>query len=350
MTKYTYGIIAMLLLAEVSFSSLARYSAPREKPLLGPVQKVMLGKVHAQAEIVYHSGSHIYVMNRKGQNVAQITFENPRRYEHAAVSYDHRFIVANEQKPNPERKPGGVSLLWLFDLEKATETQLVPQFDTAGNGGVDWDRNGFVYFGGKERDVVLDPKRPEDFTANAAANDVYKIRFDGTGLQRLTNTKTRGESDVSVSEDGTLVTFNDLAMPEGVMEIWVINSDGSNPRRVYAGGKPGVDSVHDPELSPDNTRVVFSRPDPKVPPNFPNNPVGNTAHDVWAIGRDGTGLKRLTRPGPISIIPDWKEGVVVYTELSEKDNYLGASIVRADGQDQVPERIKPGVNSPKWIP
>jgi len=325
---------------------------PGGKPRIGPAHPVRVAKVPAQAEIVYHSGGYIYVMDRNGQNVTQITFENPHHYEHVAVSFDHRFVVANEQKPNPEGKPGGLSWLWLFDLEKGTEARLVPEFDTAGNGGVAWDAKGFVYFAGKERDVVPEPKTPADFTLNAAANDVYKVKFDGTGLQRLTNTKTRGESDVSVSEDGTLATFNNLVLepPGNYTEVCVVNSDGTNLRLVYAAGKPGIASAHDPEVSPDNTKLAFSKVNSDVPPNFPNNPVLNTAHDLWTINLDGTGLTRLTKPGPISIIPNWKDGLIVYTEISEKGNYIGASIVRADGQDQLPKRIKPGASAPKWIP
>ena len=344
--------ITIVILAVTGWCFPGGREEPGGKPRIGPAHPVRVAKVPALAEIVYHSGGYIYVMDRNGQNVTQITFENPHHYEHVAVSFDHRFVVANEQKPNPEGKPGGLSLLWLFDLEKGTEARLVPEFDTAGNGGVAWDAKGFVYFAGKERDVVPDPKTQDDFIANAAANDVYRIKFDGTGLQRLTNTKTRGEADISVSEDGTLVTFMDVVTDPGneYTEIWVINSDGRNPRLVYTGGKPGIASVHDPEVSPDNTRVAFSKVDRDVPPNFPDHPVLNTAHDIWAINVDGTGFTRLTKPGPISIIPNWEDGLIVYTEISEKGNYIGASIVRADGQDQLPKRIKPGASSPKWIP
>ena len=88
----------------------------------------------------------------------------------------------------------------------------------------------------------------------------------------------------------------------------------------------------------------------EAPPNFPNNPAANTAHDIWIANREGSGLKRLTKPGPISMIPDWKGDAVVYTEISDKEQYSGASVVNARDGDQSPKRIKSGANSPKWIP
>jgi len=160
-----------------------------------------------QAEIIFlQDGYHIYTMDRRGGNVTQITFERPRNYKHVAISHDRRFIVANEQRPNPANQPGGNSVIWLFDLERGTEAQLVPDFKTAGNGGVDWDANGFIYFAAQEKDVVANPQTPEDYIKNAAASDVYKIRRDGTGLLRLTQTTDGGEADVGVSLDGSLVS------------------------------------------------------------------------------------------------------------------------------------------------
>ncbi len=63
------------------------------------------------------------------------------------------------------------------------------------------------YFAGVEKDAVANPRSAADFIANQGANDVYKVKYDGTGLKRLTRTADRGEADVSVSEDGTLVSF-----------------------------------------------------------------------------------------------------------------------------------------------
>jgi len=68
---------------------------------------VSLGTIPTTAQIVYHFDGFIYVMDLDGSNATQITFQNPRNWEHAAVSYDHRRIVANEHGSED-------SCLWLF--------------------------------------------------------------------------------------------------------------------------------------------------------------------------------------------------------------------------------------------
>jgi hypothetical protein len=59
---------------------------------------VKLNRIPDQAGIIFlQDGYYIYAMDRRGGNVTQITFERPRQYEHVAVSFDRRFIPANEQ-------------------------------------------------------------------------------------------------------------------------------------------------------------------------------------------------------------------------------------------------------------
>ena len=311
---------------------------------------VRLNRIPETAEIVYHQDGAIYVMDRDGRNETRITFGEPRQWEHAAVSPDRRFIAANEQLPNPRGEPGGRSRLWILDLERGTEARLLRRFVTAGNGGVDWDHDGFIYVAAKAGDPVPHPVTLADFIANAGANDIYKVRFDGRARHRLTNTPTRGEADVSVSDDGTLVTFMDelINPPNNLTEIWVTRTDGSDPRLVLTAGAPRIASVHDPELSPDNRYVIFSRVNSTVPPNFPHIPYANTAHDTYSVGLDGSGLSRVTEPGPISIGPDWRDDLIVYMEMSETYRFAGAALIGTNGAQ--PRRFKPGAQFPKWIP
>lgn len=318
----------------------------------GPGDPVRLGRIPASAEIVFHQDRFLYVMDGSGGSVTQITLQNPRAYEHVAVSFDRRFMAANEQLPNPSGEPGGRSRLWLFDLVQGTEARLLPHFVTAGNGGIAFGPDGYLYFAAKESDVFAEPRTPQELIANAAANDVYRIRADGTGPEPLTRTTDRGEADVSVSADGSLVTFMALAIhpPDDFTEIWVVRPDGTGPRLVYEGGTPRIASVHDPEVSPDNARVIFSQVNPDVPPNFPDLPEANTAHDLYSIGLDGSGFTRLTRPGPISIVPHWKGERIVYLELNDAEDYLGVSLIGSRQPDQTGTRIRRGGASPRWIP
>lgn len=290
-------------------------------------------------------------MDRTGRDVTQITFDTPRAYEHVDASNDRTLVVANEQLPNPSGDPGGRSVLWLYDLAAGTETRLLPGFVTAGNGGVAFGPDDFIYFAAKESDPFANPSTPEEFQANAGANDVYRVRPDGSGLQRLTQSNDRGEADVSVSEDGTLVAYHAQVVtpPADVTEVRVMRSDGTEARLVFTGGAPKVSSVHDPELSPDNSRVIFSRVNPDVPPNFPDVPSANTAHDLWSVALDGSGLVRLTAPGPISIVPHWMGSQILYLELNDAAGYRGLSLISPFQPEQVGTRIREGGGIARWI-
>lgn len=321
------------------------------KPNVSMPQPARLEKIPASAAISFHRHGFIWVMDEDGKNAHQISFEKPQgAWEHVAVSFDRRYVAANEQMPNPKGLPGGISRLWLFDLQKGTRTRLVPSFDSAGNGGVDWDRRGYIYFAAKEKDAVPNPRVPGDYRANAGENDVYRIKPDGSGLQRLTRTPNLGEADVSISEDGSMIAYVVGNIPLDVIEIWVARSDGSQARLAVRGGPNRVSSVHDPEFSPDNKQLVFSRVNSEVPPNFPDNPDANTAHDIYRANIDGSNLTRLTQPGHISIAPDWARGKVLLLDISEKERAAGLAVMNPVTPDQKPRLIDNDANIGKWIP
>jgi Tol biopolymer transport system component len=324
--------------------------APSTQLASSPVA-AKLEKIPASSAIAFHRHGHIWVMDENGANATQISFEEPQgAWEHVAVSPDRRFIAANEQLPNPKGVPGGLGRLWVFDLQQGTRTRLAPAFDSAGNGGVDWDRQGNIYFAAKEKDAVPNPRVPDDYRANAGENDIYRIRPDGSGLQRLTHTRDLGEADVSVSEDGSMIAYVSGNIPLEVIEIWVAKSDGSEARLAFRGGPNRVSSVHDPELSPDNKQLVFSRVNSEVPPNFPDNPDANTAHDIYRANIDGSGLTRLTLPGHISIAPDWARGQVLFLDISEKERRAGLAVIDPRTPDQKSRLIDTDANIGKWIP
>lgn len=303
----------------------------QEKYITEP-KPVKLGKIPESAEIVYHQDGFVYVMDRNGENVTQITFGEPRQYEHVAISHDHRYVAGNQVN---------TGILYIYGLQNNTETKVLG-FAQAGGGGMDWDPDGYVYFGAAK--------------PNEAA-DIYKMKADGTKLVRLTNIPMVMKADVSVSPDGTLVAyvkaFPKPAPPKLVTtEIWLMNADGSNAhmvKRADRPGRPAIDGIADPEITDDNKRVIFSERNLDVPPNFPSISWLNTAHDIWIINIDGTNLSRITQPGPISIIPDWKDGWVLYNESSDKKNtHWDTALIRDDGTGY--KIIRQGTGFAKWIP
>lgn len=314
-----------------------------------PPMPALTAPIPDSAEIVYFFSGHIYVMDAQGRHETQITFGSPpvRFWEHVAVSHDRRFVVGNEHRSPIEPVPGGLSTLVLFDLEEGTQRYLTPDFQSAGNGGVTWDRKGFVYFAGRQ--AGPGNAGPGDLFG-AGANDIYKIRWDGTGLERLTNTPDRGEGDIGISADGKTIAW--VAQPIGSnhTELWTARPDGTHARLAYRAGEIGVASAHDPEPSDDGRLLAFSIPNPDVPPNFCQYPWACTAHDIYVMDLRTKAVRRVTKPGPISIAPNWKGSRLLYSEMNERRNYLGAAIVDGRGTDQEPVRIRHDASGPKWIP
>lgn len=334
-------LIARVAVLVVSTSLLSATPADAVPAVTAPIPD--------SAEVVYFFAGHVYTMDARGGHITQITFGSPpvRLWEHVAVSYDHRYVVGNEHRSPLEPLPGGMSSLWLFDLEARSQSQLVPHFQSAGNGGVTWDRDGFIYFAGREAG-------PGTFGTSdpfgGGANDIYRIKADGTSLQRLTNTPDRGEADVGISADGKTIAWVAQPIGENYTELWTARSDGRDPRLAFRSGEIGVASAHDPEPSDNGRFLAFSIVNEKVPPNFCQYPWACTAHDIHVLDLRTNELRRVTKPGPISIAPNWRGNHIVYTELNDEREYLGAAIVRGDSEDQVPRRIHHDASAPKWIP
>ncbi len=87
------------------------------------------------------------------------------------------------------------------------------------------------------------------FTAASPQEDVYLIGVDGGALTQLTNDadKDRG---VAWSPDGTQIAF--YSSREGRYDIWTINADGSNLKRLT---RSTGDTVAFPTWSPDGKRM-----------------------------------------------------------------------------------------------
>lgn len=322
-------------------------SAARAAPSLSPWQSVRLGTLAPDAAIVFVRAADgevdrpgatddVWAMAADGTNPTQLTFnQRAIRYEHAAISPDRRFLAVNyhvsDGGPRQRR-----SLLWVYDLTAGRGAQLVPDFHSAGSGGIDWDGEGRLYFA-----AAPDPPRGSN------PGDVYRVRWDGSGLERLTDTPEL-EADVAVSEDGSRVAFVRAVRqpPRGYTELWTMKADGTDLRRVYTSGTIREASAHDPEFAPDGRGLVFSQVNARFR-NFPRT--FNTAHDVWVIDGEGGSPRRITPEGGIQIIPDWLGDRVLHTDFNEAEGYVGLAIVDVASGER--KRIGPaGARAGKWIP
>ena len=170
------------------------------------------------------------------------------------------------------------------------------------------------------------------FAANAegtSAQDIFVMNADGTNVTRLT---THPDIDTAPtwSPSGTQIAFT--SDRTGKPQIYVMNVDGSGVRRLpipdgeadratwapapfneiayYARTGPGYDiKVH--ELATGQTRQITfgegSNESPAYSPSGRHLAFTSTRSglmQVYTIGRDGTGLRQVTRTGN-NQYPDW---------------------------------------------
>lgn len=128
--------------------------------------------------------------------------------------------------------------------------------------------------------------------------ELYSMRIDGSDLKRLTH-RVGYDGGAFFSPDGSKIVWRagypettaDSADYSGLLadrlvrpsrvEIWIADSDGSNPRQVTKLG--GANFA--PFWHPDGKRILFSS-------NF-RNPRGS-AFDLFLVNIDGTGLEQVT--------------------------------------------------------
>ncbi len=137
--------------------------------------------------------------------------------------------------------------------------------------------------------------------------DIYTMQVDGSNVRRLTN-RLGYDGGPFWSHDGTRIVFRayhpetpeqqaeyrsllarHLVRPSR-MELWVMNADGSDQRRITALG--GANFA--PFFTPDDRRIIFS--------SNHANPRGRN-FDLYLVNLDGTGLEAVTTYGDFDGFP-----------------------------------------------
>ena len=98
------------------------------------------------------------------------------------------------------------------------------------------------------------------------------------------------EGDASYSPDGSRIAFCSGRSGQG--QIWISNSDGSNPRQLTSFG-PGQGVTGSPNWSPDGRQIAFDT-------RFRGSP-----STIMVIASEGGEPRRLTGPGPTEHLPTW---------------------------------------------
>ncbi|MGI8692125.1 MAG: TolB family protein, partial [Geodermatophilaceae bacterium] len=116
--------------------------------------------------------------------------------------------------------------------------------------------------------------------ADFNTGQLYSINPDGTSLRQLTNVPTGGfAGQPDWSPDARRIAFTG-AVPNGEARLYVMDRDGSHPRRVFSE-QPGFGDFL-PAYTPDASRLIFQRCE-------------TDTCAIYSVRVDGTQLRALTR-------------------------------------------------------
>jgi Tol biopolymer transport system component len=195
-------------------------------------------------------------------------------------------------------------------------------------------------------------------------NYLFTLGLDKT-LTQVTHDEGYLDFDCSWSEDGTKIVFSRLPDQEYPWvipsQVWLMDADGTNQVKITDGGpNPDDEGPHgpypigidaDPDLSPDNRKIVFSR----LKTGKQNEPFGVyelVVHDIE------TAEETVLDSSYANMIPEWKSrGIVFIRQIGSTTNVMDrrqSMYVYMDDEfrdlEQYPFNVFPiGSNGASWI-
>lgn len=157
------------------------------------------------------------------------------------------------------------------------------------------------------------------FTSNRdGPGDIYVMNSDGNGVKRLTFTPV-AESSSTWSADGSKIVFESAR--DGNGEIYIMDADGSNQKRLTFNASRDAGPAY---LSPDGTRIVFSR----------NAAIDGFNYDIYTMNADGDDVRQITRDTEFDAEPKWSADGSKIFFISARTGNLDTFAINADGSGE----------------
>lgn len=186
-----------------------------------------------------------------------------------------------------------------------------------------------------------DTEREILFASDREPRGVYAVQPDGTGLRFVTSIS--GPSWTVVprwSPDRRRVIYADGKPPAELMQIWVVNADGSGERALT----PPEMMFATPSYSADGRRILLHGSAPTT--GEPNR--------IWVMDADGTNLRRLTEGNHHDLHADWSPDGrrIVFDRYEDLGPTQDVWVMDADGAN--PQNLTPGQpgydGAARWSP
>ncbi len=149
-------------------------------------------------------------------------------------------------------------------------------------------------------------------------SDIYRIHPDGTALEPLVDDPAFDDQG-TLSPDGKTLAFVSTRAG-GTANIWLMDVGSKKTTNLTANRSGNFR----PSWSPDGRWIAFTSDRDAQPGTFPGRWEHLQSTGVYVVGRDGQGLRRLTRKDGVAGSPSWSaDGThVVFYETDEVGAYL----------------------------
>ena len=171
--------------------------------------------------------------------------------------------------------------------------------------------------------------------------EIYVMNADGSEQRRVTNDAGADDSP-AISPDGSRIAFltsrhdPDPQFPNLKYELYIVDVDGSHRQRLTS-----TDAAEDhPAWSPDGERISFDA-----------DYDGDGWAEIYTIAPDGSGLTRLTDNSANDQFADWSPDGTQIAFTSDRNGNWDLFVMDANGDNQLPVTASPNWELfPAWSP
>lgn len=259
------------------------------------------------------SPRQLFAMDLETGEVAQITHTDCFYFLGQAI--DPRTLmtwaICSDTDDNGKINDKDKSEIYLLDLESQEMDCLTCEHDLTSINNPDYSQaNQKIVFSAQVRTVFHN----------------YLFSIDANhNLVQISNQAGYMDFDPSWSEDGTKIVFSRLPTPWFIKpsQVWLMDSNGTNQEIITGGGpNPNNEANHgpypigidaDPDLSPDNQKIVFSR----LKTGLENAPFG--IYELIVVDVD-SGEVEILDSQYANMLPQWKSrGILINRQVGVAD-------------------------------